>query len=113
MRIDKVHGHRDRFIVARMAHANASLQLAHLIAEAERDEGIAALGSTVEEMSGRRSWSAILYRPSREIAGLRAIEADVRSVIACLSDALAELILVGRSSSTTTSRSSGSAMRMA
>jgi hypothetical protein len=35
-----------------MAHANASLQLAHLIAEAERDEGIAALGSTVEEMSG-------------------------------------------------------------
>jgi hypothetical protein len=35
-----------------MAHANASLQLARLIAEAERDEGIAALGSAVEEISG-------------------------------------------------------------
>jgi indolepyruvate ferredoxin oxidoreductase beta subunit len=39
-------------IVARMAHANASLQLARLIAAAERDEGGAALGSVVEEMSG-------------------------------------------------------------
>lgn len=43
----------ETFISARIGQANASLQLARLIAAAEKDERGAALGSAVEEMSAR------------------------------------------------------------
>jgi hypothetical protein len=52
----------ETFILARMGQANASLQLARLIAAAERDEGAAALGSAIEEMSGPSKLEHVLVQ---------------------------------------------------